>query len=389
MAYVEGRTIHDADSHVVEAPDFLHNHVEAAWRGKIKEAGFYGKYGSLIITIDELQRRHDDPKFRADRAGKIMTRKNYNALGAWRSRDRAEALDYLGFASQLVFPTLSLKIGDLEHGGDVGLVYAAARAVNRAMIDFCAADRRLLAACYVPLMDFAAAESAAREAISLGAKGLVIPSRCPKGHSPSHIGHDSVWAQAQEARIPILFHVGGGGPLMAPDFLINGLPPVPDWHGGDGDLRSLDYVAIPYPPMQCLATLIFDRVLDRFPRLMFGVIEQGASWLPSWMRTMDAAHVSFHKNEERLKKMSLRPSEFVRRQVRATPYPAEDTGWIVANSDEHICMFSSDYPHIEGGRNPLKRFETSLANSADSARQRFYRDNFVELMGAGLATDLR
>jgi len=217
----------------------------------------------------------------------------------------------------------------------------------------------------------------------------VIPSRCPRGHSPSHIGFDPVWAQAQEAGVPILFHVGGGGPLMAPDFLNNGLPPVPDWHGGDGDLRSLDYVAIPYPPMQCLATLIFDGVLDRFPRLMFGVMEQGASWLPSWMRTMDAAHLSFYKNEERLQRMSLRPSEFVIRQVRVTPYAAEDTGWIIANSHESICMFSSDYPHIEGGRNPLKRFDTSLAQTAEPARARFYRDNFVDLMGESLPAELR
>jgi predicted TIM-barrel fold metal-dependent hydrolase len=389
MAYVEGRTIHDADSHVVEAPDFLDNYVEAAWREKVREAKFYGKYGSLIITTEGLRQRHDDAKYRAERAEKIMTRKNYNALGSWRGADRAEALDYLGFASQLVFPTLSMKIGDLEHGDDAGLVYAAARAVNRAMVDFCAADRRLLPPCYIPLMDFAGAEASTHDAIALGAKGLVIPSRCPQAHSPSHIGFDPVWAQAQEAGIPILFHVSGGGQLMAPAFLINGLPPIADWHGGDGDLRSLDYVAIPYPPMQCLATLIFDRVLDRFPRLKFGVIEQGASWLPGWMRMMDAAHQSFYKNEERLQKMSLRPSEFVCRQVRVTPYSAEDPGWIVAHSDERICMFSSDYPHIEGGRNPLKRFESSLVNTAESARQRFYRDNFVDLMGAGLPAELR
>jgi uncharacterized protein len=389
MAYVEGRTIHDADSHIVEAPDFLDGYVEAAYEEKVRAAGFYGKYGSLIITTDELRRRHDDPGYRAERAEKIMTRKNYNALGSWRSQDRPEALDHLGFASQLVFPTLSLKIGELEHCDDVGLVYAAARAVNRAMIDFCAVDRRLLAACYIPLMDFTGAEAVAREAIALGAKGLVIASRCPNGHSPSHIALDPVWARTQEAGIPILFHVGGGGPLMSPDFLINGLPPVLDWHGGDGDLRSLDYVAIPYPPMQCLATLIFDGVLDRFPRLKFGVIEQGASWLPSWMRTLDAAHASFYKNEERLQKMSLKPSEFVCRQVRVTPYPAEDTGWIIANSSEQVCMFSSDYPHIEGGRNPLKRFETALANTAEPVRLRFYRDNFVDLMGNGLTADLR
>jgi hypothetical protein len=52
----------------------------------------------------------------------------------------------------------------------------------------------------------------------------------------------------------------------------------------------------------------------------------------------------------------MRPSEFVQCQVRVTPYPAEDTGWIIANSGDEICMFSSDFPHVEGGRNPIKRF---------------------------------
>jgi predicted TIM-barrel fold metal-dependent hydrolase len=80
----------------------------------------------------------------------------------------------------------------------------------------------------------------------------------------------------------------------------------------------------------------------------------------------------------------LRPSEFVRRQVRVTPYPHEDTGWIVAQSGEDVCMFSSDYPHVEGGRNPIARFERSLGDASDDVRRRFYCDNFVDLMGAAL-----
>ena len=90
-------------------------------------------------------------------------------------------------------------------------------------------------------------------------------------------------------------------------------------------------MAIPTAPMQTLATLIFDGVLDRFPTLKLGVIEQGESWVPSWMRFMDSAFEAFRKNEDRLKRLALRPSESVRRQVRATPYPAEDVGWIDAS----------------------------------------------------------
>ena len=55
--------------------------------------------------------------------------------------------------------------------------------------------------------------------------------------------------------------------------------------------------------MQTLAAMIIDGVMDRFPRLKFGAIELGASWVPSWMRFMDSAHQAFYKNEERLHKL--------------------------------------------------------------------------------------
>jgi hypothetical protein len=120
------------------------------------------------------------------------------------------------------------------------------------------------------------------------------------------------------------------------------------------------------------------------PDLKFGVIEQGASWIPSWMRFMESAFDAFHKREERLQKLSMRPSDFVRRQIRATPYPAEDVGWTIRNAGEEVCLFSSDYPHVEGGRNPIKRFEESMLDLNEVAKTRFYSDNFIDLMGKQL-----
>ena len=128
------------------------------------------------------------------------------------------------------------------------------------MVDFCSVDRRLLPTGYVPLVDFERTAQAAREAIALGAKALMIPSRCPDDHSPSHIGFDPLWAIAEEAGLPIVFHVGGGGKLLEDAYFNNGLPPVPDFHGGDDNFRSVDYMAIAYPPMKAL-----DRA-DRRPR---------------------------------------------------------------------------------------------------------------------------
>ena len=53
-----------------------------------------------------------------------------------------------------------------------------------------------------------------------------------------------------------------------------------------------------------------------------------------------------------------------------------------------MCLFSSDFPHVEGGRNPMKRFADSLVGVSPPAAERFFCDNFVDLMGEGLAADL-
>jgi uncharacterized protein len=54
-----------------------------------------------------------------------------------------------------------------------------------------------------------------------------------------------------------------------------------------------------------------------------------------------------------------------------------------------MLLFSSDFPHVEGGRNPLKRFGDAVAGTPKHAVDRFFCDNFIDLMGEGLAEDLR
>jgi len=384
--------MHDADSHVMETADMLREHADAAVRERLPRSYVAAlSPGETDRLVGAYRAKHADPAYRAEAAAQILLRKNWAATGSFLREDRSLALDLLGFESQLVFNTfVNQALLKAERGADVDFAYGFARAHNRAMTDFCAADRRLLATAYVPLRDFGRSQRTAGEAIEFGARALLVPSGCPRGHAPSHPGLDPIWARAVEAGLPIVFHVGGGlraadDRLLDRDYFENGGPRVPDFHGGDENFRSIDYMAIPTAPMQTLATLIFDGVLDRFPTLKIGVIEQGASWMPSWMRFMESAFEAFRKSEERLQRLALRPSEYVRRQVRVTPYPAEDVGWIVANSGDEICLFSSDYPHVEGGRNPIKRFEESMQALSEAQKQRFYFDNFVDLMGRGLA----
>ena len=384
MPYVEGQTVHDADSHVMELPGTIHRYLDPKHRDAFVEKT--GKKDVLPEWFAKAADKQEDPEFRAGAEANILLRKNYEALGAFVASDRPKTLDYLGFASQLVFTTACLSNFGLEQMGETELAIEAARAHNRMMAEFCAVDRRLLATGYVPLVDRARAPQIAKEAIALGAKGIVIPSRHPPGFSPSHVELDPLWAVVQEAGLPILFHVGGEE-KMHRDYLENGLPFVKDFHGGDENFTSLTFMAIPLSVWQTLSALVIDGVFDRFPRLKFGAIELGASWLPSLMKFLDSGCAAFGK-EERLQRLSDTPSNILRRQLRVTPYPHEDVAWIMANSGEEMVLFSSDFPHVEGGRNPLKRFNESLAGVDEAAKRRFYRDNFIDLMGAGLDRSL-
>jgi predicted TIM-barrel fold metal-dependent hydrolase len=384
MPYVENRIVHDADSHLMELPDALDPFLEAKFRAPYDALPKLVKQPRDADYVIRARALQQDVGFRRGADENILLRKNYEALGAFRREDRPRALDQLGFTSQLIFTTWCLGNFDLDHSGDVELCYGVAQAHNRMMTSFCSVDRRFLATGYVPLVDFDRAIACAKQAISLGCKALLIPSRCPSGHSPSHIAFEPLWALAQEAGLPIVFHVGGEQKID-PDYFQNGLPRVKDFHGGEENFTSLSFMPIPNSVQLTLAALIIDGVLERYPKLKFGAIELGASWVPSWMRFMDSAASAFIKNEPRLQSLSLRPSEFVRRQVRVTPYPHEDVGWIIANSGPEVCMFSSDYPHVEGGRNPLKRFTDSLADTSPEAMTRFFSDNFIDLMGEGLA----
>jgi predicted TIM-barrel fold metal-dependent hydrolase len=392
-----GLVVHDADAHVMETPGWLRDHADPDIRERIDALAYQGgnelrqtgdpneQQRDLVTAFEKLAARHRSDEYRAVEAEEIMLRKNFAATGSFLADDRPRALDLLGFASQLMFNTFhNSRLHDWEHSGDIEFAIGAARAHNRAMLEFCSVDARLLPTLYVPLADLDRAGALASEAIAMGAAALLVASGCPPHHSPSHLGLDPVWRAASEARIPIVFHVGGTGTLIDPNYFLNGLPVPPDFHGGAENFRSVDYMGIPVPPAQTLATMIFDGVFERFPDLRIGVVEQGAIWVPSWMRQMEAAFDAFVRHEDRLQRLSMRPSEYVRRQIRFTPYPTEDVGWIIAQAGPEVCLFSSDYPHVEGGRRPIERFESSLAGVGDDVRHGFYHDNFVDLMGSAL-----
>ena len=154
MAYIENRTVHDADSHVMEMPDKILEYLEPSYREEfISEAN---KAVTVTQDLAAAEAKQNDPEFRASDEAELLQRKNHLALGAYRNQDRPKTLDLLGVTSQLVFTTAALGNFGLDEKNPK-LAQAAARAHNRMNSDFCSVDRRLLATGYVPLSDVDAA----------------------------------------------------------------------------------------------------------------------------------------------------------------------------------------------------------------------------------------
>src|SRR6266536_4361140 len=185
------RVIHDADAHLMEPPDLFTEYADPDVRDRIAElvVGFrLGDNGDEKEIVEHFRRRHGDPEFRRHDAAQIWLRKNLAATGSFIADDRPAALDMLGVASQLVFNTFTNKtLQRVEHGDDLDLAYGLARAHNRAIVEFCSVDARLLPTGYVPLADFERSAAFACEALEMGCKALLI---APRRQSPSHIDLD-------------------------------------------------------------------------------------------------------------------------------------------------------------------------------------------------------
>lgn len=379
MPYAQGRTYFDADSHLMETSDWLVGYADPALRDRIRPLHLGGAGAMAEQALAAAEARRGDEGAAVALEDALMKAKGWNALGAFDPGERSRALDLLGFDRQLVFSTFAATQFASD---DTDLLYGGTRAHNRAMADFCSDDERLVAVGFVPWGVPELTVRAVDEAIELGCGAVLVPSAPPRDRSPSHPEYDGVWARLQEADVPFMTHIGGGGRPLRKAFQNNGKPPTTDFLGGGENVRSKDYMVLHHPPETFVAVMVLDGVLEKFPRLRGGCIEQGALWVPSLLRRLDIAQSTFVKTEPALD-LPLKASDYVHRQLWFTPFPTEPVGWLIEQSGDDLFLFSSDYPHPEGGRDPLARFEASLAGVSPMAQERFYSGNFAEMMQIG------
>jgi predicted TIM-barrel fold metal-dependent hydrolase len=378
MSYAGGRLIHDADSHLMELPDFLTAHADPADRhlmpplgalatGQFNPGDHVGRPGHDPATVERLLQLGDQ-----------ITRgpKWHDALGSFSGKERGLAIDQLGFARQVVFSSFCARP---IFEAPLDRRYAIARAHNRAVAAFCEGDRRLIGVAIVPLDEPALAMAEIDHATALGLGAVWVAASPPGDRSPGHVSHEPIWAMLAERRLPFILHVGSSPLSIEAPWMNDGRPDRRTARGGAEVIGSKDLTVIHHAAQKFISTLVLDGVLERHPDLRGGVIELGAGWVPDMIRRLDHAAEIWARSEPHLAEMRRRPSQQIRDQLRFTPYPFEDVAAFIAESDPELYLFSSDYPHAEGGRDPIGRFDRTLAGADEAAKTRFYADNFRDL----------
>lgn len=385
MAYVpDNMTIYDADSHIMELPDFLKRYADPAVRDDIPEVS----YSASLVTDEEVavimdqggKHSAEHVQSMIDLGDKLIEQsKEIQALGAFDAGDRTTALDLLGFKRQLVFATHSVAFPfHPSSKKPLDLRYAATRAHNRHMADFCGEDARLLGVGIVPLDEPTMAMRELEFALDLGMKAIWVPHRAPFDRSPGHVDLEPFWQLLAAEGVPFVLHVGGA-PLQALNvWSNNGRAPVKDWMGGGENVRTKDAALLHQPPETFISMMVMDGVFARNPGLRGAAVELGAGWVPELLRRLDWVSRIYGRVDESVR-FERAPSVQLSEQMGFTPFPHEDVANLVAQSNPDLYLFSSDYPHVEGGRNPIGKFEASLEGQAEDIKTQFYSENFLRI----------
>ncbi len=382
MTYATNRLYCDADSHIMETPDWVAKYTDPEIRQKLPEMSLLksGTKSFEVINDAVLKQRQRSARGEAP-FDVVKGLKGWNAPGAFDASERKAALDDLGFKRQLVFSTFSAT--QYLHHDDLDVRYGGIRAHNRAMAAFCASDPRLIAAGQLSLADPERCVAEMSEAVRLGCGAFWVPGMPVGDMSPGHPHFDPVWQAFCTLNVPFLLHVGPNSSTKIAAYENNGQPRPKDITGAEGgeNLRVRDFLLLSVGPQQFLSTLVFDGVFARFPRLRGGVIELGAGWVPEYLRALDLSQRIFKRTDPSVEALPMKASDYIRRAMKFTPFPGEDVGRLIRDAGAELFMFSSDYPHPEGTDDPIGRFERTFQGISEEAKNKFYCENFQEMIG--------
>ena len=270
MPYAEGRTFYDADSHVMELPELA---------GVVRRPGVPRPHPAVLARRHRSRRRCRED----DRARRASRRRSGGASGARgrscsrgragtptaRSTPRTARARSICSASARSSSSRRSRRARSSSRSDVDVSYAASRALTRAMVEFCAVDPRLLPVTFVPLDGARARRSPeTRFALDAGVKrhhdladpaGDATRSRTRRSIRSTRCARSAACRSCSTSRTTRRARSRRG-------FAQNGWEGQTDFHGGGENFTGLLYMAVSHWVEVALAALVFDQVLERFPR---------------------------------------------------------------------------------------------------------------------------
>lgn len=279
---------------------------------------------------------------------------------------RLKRMDEMGVDIQVMYPTMFLVEGTDQPEVEL----AIRRSYNRWVADRCAQSRgRLRWVCLPTTRTMERAIEELRFAKDHGACGVLKKGNQEADHWPSDPYFFPLYEEAERLDMPICFHAGSG----VPDF-----SPVSEFQKSVF-LRS-DMTA----PNAFEAMLKFG-ITSRFPKLRFGFIETGASWIPYLMYFMRRRNSQNTAGSLGRMHYDLGENPMKQHRLFVTCQVDEDLPYIVQFAGEDNLIIGSDFTHADPATEPeyLRRLRDRVDHGdiGETLVRKMTQDNPREFYG--------
>jgi hypothetical protein len=183
-----------------------------------------------------------------------------------------------------------------------------------------------------------------------GVQLAMIAPALVDGRPLSHPDHDGMWRAFVEHGVTPVFHVADQRRVFDDA-----------WYTDDDEqgVPAIESVFLWTPAALACTDLILNGTLDRHPDLRIGIVELSAIWVPMFLMMLDGGAAFTEKlNGRALAPLSMRPSDYFRRQVRVSSFAYELPGRMIKQTGD-LYMCCSDFPHSEGTATPIADYEGS------------------------------
>jgi predicted TIM-barrel fold metal-dependent hydrolase len=284
--------------------------------------------------------------------------------------ERVAWLDQIGIDYALVNPGAYAHL--VDHLG-VGRAEPLSR-LNDFIADRLEAHiRRLMPVSLIDWSDLGKAVVELERMRSRGSRAFWIRAEAFNGISPAHPDWDRVWSAATDLGMIAILHVGNT-PARFEGGWGNASWELPGGTGLGGFFRYANSLRHQAAEMM-VGAMVYGGVFGRHPNLTILTEELMVGWLPYFMARCEGL------DRAGPWPFDLKPSEMVRRNVRATPLPGlgdRNILDVILPQLPEMVVFSSDYPHNEGNANPIELYEPALSGLSPKLRASFLGENMAD-----------